>query len=429
MAQGVEKARTRQGLVHASRAYVRTFAQLKPNARRLLLANVCINVGVGVFGVLFNLYLVALGYGLVFIGVVAAVSTISQAMVAPTVGWSMRRFGARGTMRAGAGTMALGYALSAVATSGTALALASALAGIGYSVATIPTAPYMMEHATAEERTHLFSAYFASNTVGSMIGSLLSGLVPGAVAVLLVSRHAIVVTDRAGLLVGAAITALAVWLFWLMRDEARGAGGQERMVLPVEEAVPEERLRRDVLVMLAATGVIAWSMGATIPFFNVYFSSHLHASTAAIGTIYALSGVVCTVAAFAAPALARWGRLHGFSAARTLTAPAFLIFWLHPGLGVAAAAYISRNALGTISGALENTFAMEILPARLRGTVASWRSFTFNGGWTIGSLVAGVVVAHFGYDVVFVASGLITIAGSIAYFTRFQSLKAVGSRQ
>jgi predicted MFS family arabinose efflux permease len=102
-----------------------------------------------------------------------------------------------------------------------------------------------------------------------------------------------------------------------------------------------------------------------------------------------------------------------------LTAPLFLFFWLHPGLALAAAAYIGRNSLGTVSGALENTFAMEIMPARLRGVVASWRSFAFNAAWSLGSLIAGVVVAALGYDVVFIAGAGLTLVGSALYFARF----------
>lgn len=425
MARGVERAAGRRGVASAARAYVETFAHLKPNARRLLVANVCINVGVGLFGVLFNLYLVAIGYGLAFVGLVAAVNTVGQAAVAPVVGWGLRRFGARAVMTAGAGAMTLGLALSAITANAAILILASALSGAGLAIATIPAAPFMMEHASASERSHLFSAYFASNTVGSMIGSLLSGFVPAVAALLLAHQRAVVPGDRAGLLVGAAITAAGVWSFWRMGEETPAPDSHDRPMAPLEErADSESRLRRDVLVMLVATAVIALTMGAIMPFFNVYFAQRLHASTGTIGTIYALSGVVCTVAAFATPALGRWGRLHGFSAARTFTAPVFLLFALHPGVAVAAAAYIGRNSLGTISGALENTFAMEILPARLRGTVASWRAVAFNGGWTLGSLIAGIVVSRFGYDVIFITGGLLTVAGSAVYYARFRAVRS-----
>ena len=419
MARGLAETRERQSVAQAVGVYLRTFAGLKPNARRLLLATLCINTGVGVFGVLFNLYLVALSYSLVFVGLVAAVSTVGQAGVAPFMGWTLRRYGARAVMAAGAAAMALTLGVAAVVTAGAALAAASALAGAAFSVATIPAAPYMMEHATAQERSHLFSAYFAAGTIGSMVGSLLSGAVPALAATLLGAHGQQVMADRLGLLSGAVVTGLGTWLFWSMRAEVPAADSADRPVAFAEDDGGEARTRGDVLVMLAATGAIALTMGATMPFFNVYFAARLHASTATIGGIYAASGVVCTLAAFLAPAAARRGRLPAFSMARLLTAPIFLFFWLHPVLALAATAYIARNALGTVSGALENTFAMEVLPARLRGIVASWRSFAFNAAWSLGSFVAGFVVAHYGYDVLFIVGAALTAGGAAGYFTRF----------
>ena len=415
--------------VESARQYLRTFARFKANARRLLLANTCLNVGLGVFGVLFNLYLVDLHYSLAFVGLVAAATTTAQALISPAMGPLLRRLGAEKTMALGSALMAAAWALSAFSTNAVALTAASAASGLAWSVATIPAAPYMMEHARADERSHLFSAYFASNTIGGMIGSLLSGAVPALVAAMAWARGA-VMADRAGLAVGAAITAVAIWLLWTLQQEAATPDSADRPIRPVEETESEETTRRDVLIMLAATGIIAFTMGAIMPFFNVYFAQRLHASTATIGTIYALSGVVCTVAAFLAPLAGRWGRLPGFSAARTLTGPVFALFVLHPGLTVAAAAYMGRNVLGTVSGALENTFAMEVVSARLRPTVASWRSFGFNGAWSVGSLIAGVVVARLGdiagYDALFLMAGILTIAGSALYYARFARRKNHG---
>jgi predicted MFS family arabinose efflux permease len=68
---------------------------------------------------------------------------------------------------------------------------------------------------------------------------------------------------------------------------------------------------------------------------------------------------------------------------------------------------------------LENTFSMERVPARQRGSVASWRTFSFNVGWTLGSVVAGVVVSRFGFDSVFVASALLTVASAFTWHRRF----------
>lgn len=403
------------------RAYLRVFAELSPNARRLLLATMCIWIAVGISGVIFNLYLLAVGHNVAFVGLLAAVTTVGQAAMSPAMGWLLRRYTARAVMAGGTAVLVLASVTSAVIVHAGVLVISSAIAGLAVSAATIPSSPYMMEHSTARQRSHLFAAYMASSNIGSMIGSLLSGVVP-AIGALVPALHGnIVMMDRIALLVGAAIMSLGIWLFWSMRPEQPSADSADRPGLPSPDSAPpdESETRRDVLAMMAATALIALALGAIYPFFNVYFSSRLHASTATIGFIYALSGVLCTCAAFAAPAIARWGTLNALSATRILSAPLFLLLWLHPGLALAAAAYIGRNILGTMTGTHENTFSMEVSPARLRGMVASWRTFAFNAGWTVSSLVAGLIVARYGFDVVFIASGVLTAAGVAVWRVRF----------
>src|SRR5206468_2393132 len=138
-----------------------------------------------------------------------------------------------------------------------------------------------------------------------------------------------------------------------------------------------------------------------------------------IGVIYALSGVFATAASFVAPAVARWGALQGLVALRGLTAPIFLLFFIHPALPIVFAAFIGRNILGQITGTLENAFTMERVPARLRAATANWRQFAFNAGWTVASVAAGAVVSRYGFDPVFVASGVLTLVGVLTWYRRF----------
>jgi MFS family permease len=171
--------------------------------------------------------------------------------------------------------------------------------------------------------------------------------------------------------------------------------------------------------MMTATALTAVSLGVIYPLFNVYFATVHHASPATIGVIFAASSVVCTFAVLLGPIAARRGSLPALVAMRVLSAPVLLLFWVQPGLAVASVAYIVRNILGGLTGVLENAFAMEVVPSRLRAAVASWRAFSFNAAWTGASLVAGVVVARFGFDIIFVISSAFALAGALTWYARF----------
>ncbi len=425
MQTGLDETRQTQSIPTRVRVYLRVFAELPADALRLLFGTVCIWIGIGVFGVLFNLYLIAIGQSVAFLGVLAAVSTAGQAGASPLMGWILRRYSTRHVMAAGASIMAVTMAISALLTNGGALLVLTLLSGTAVSIATIPAYPLMMEQVTEQQRPHLFSAFMAASNLGSMIGSLLSGLVPTLVNLLPGLHGRVIVGERAGLLVGGVLSALGIWLFWNMRGDRAAEGAGDRPISPdAGYNTDEDELRRDVLAMLGATGLIAVALGSIYPFFNVYLAARQHASTATIGSVYAFSGVVCTVAAFAVPLVAKAGTLRAFTTTRLLTAPMFLILALHPGIALAVVAYLGRNILGTLTGTMENSFSMEVMPPRLRATVASWRTFAFNVGWTGGSVVAGEAIARYGYERVFLSSGLLTAAGVATWYLRFGRGKA-----
>ena len=407
------------GIAARAAAYARGFTSLTGDARKLLVAAMSLWVGIGIFGVLFNLYLIAIGYSVAFVGLLAALSTVGQASVSLVLGPLLRGWPARTVMAAATALVAVTMAASAVFTQPIPLVALVLLQGAGVAAATIPSSPFLMEQSRPAQRAHLFSAYTAATNLGSMTGSLISGLLPPLVG-LIVLRGQVVAQDRLGLLVGAGLALLGT--LSLARIGGERVAPEEGVEGPRARAGAEnddEQTRSDLVAMMAATACIALSLGVVYPLLNVYFATVHHASTATIGLLYAASGVCCTLGSLLGPVAARRGSLAGLVALRALTAPILLLFWIHPALAVVCAAYIGRNILGQITGTLENTFTMELVQPRFRGAVANWRTFSFNAGWTVGSLVAGVVVARYGFDPAFVASGILTMAGTLIWYRRF----------
>ncbi|HXT38046.1 MAG TPA: MFS transporter [Chloroflexota bacterium] len=416
----LSSARPRPRLGGSVKAYALSFTGLTANARRLLIGATSLWVGIGVFGVLFNLYLIALGYSVAFVGLLAALSTVGQAAVSLVLGPLLRSWPTRTVMASATALVTVSMAASALFTAALALIVLTLLQGAAIAAASIPSSPFIMEQATVDRRAHLFSAYMASTNFGSMAGSLISGVIPTIGAILPVLRGHVVVQDRLGLLLGAAITIVGIWSLWRITsdrapEDSGSAGPHAAFGVPVDE----DARRGDVRAMMAATACIALALGAVYPLFNVYFSTVHHASTATIGLLYAVSGVLCTAGSFLGPVVARSGALPGLVATRALTAPILLLFWIHPSLVFVFAAYIGRNILGQITGTLENAFTMERVAADMRAGVANWRTFAFNAGWTVASLAAGAIVSRYGFDPVFVASAALTAAGVLIWYRRF----------
>jgi MFS family permease len=420
MSEPVNRPAKGPGIVRRAGAYAHGFTGMTGNARRLLASSTCLWVGVGIFGVLFNLYLIALGYSVAYIGLLSALSTVGQAGVSLILGPLLRIWPSRKVMTASTVVVTGTMAASAIFTQAIPLAVFTLVQGAAFAAAIIPSSPFIMEQASVEGRPHLFSAYMASTSLGSMVGSLISGVLPPTIGLLAALHGHIVVQDRIGLLLGAAVTAVGVWSLARITSEKvepDGPTNAPRFAAPVP--VDEEERRGDVGAMMAATALIALSLGVVYPLFNVYFATVHHASTESIGILYAVSGLFCTATAMLGPLAARLGPLQGLIAFRAQSAPLLLLFWLHPATIIAFGAYIGRNILGQITGTLENSFTMERVPASLRAGVANWRTFAFNVGWTVGSLAGGAAVSRYGFDPVFISGAVLTVAGTFTWYGRF----------
>src|SRR5436190_20949946 len=116
----------------------------------------------GIFSVLFSLYLVAAGASEGRVGRAVASSAIGMVAAALPAGWLADRWGRRRTLMLGAVLEGVGHVLRASTTHGALVLGAGFVAGLGQSLFQIAAAPFLTDHSTPRERTHLFSMFFAS---------------------------------------------------------------------------------------------------------------------------------------------------------------------------------------------------------------------------------------------------------------------------
>jgi MFS family permease len=399
---------------------------ISANARRLLLANLFSSTAVGAIAVVYNLYLVDLHYGLGVVGLLSAVSTVAVAGASLSVSVLAQRFSARRIMLAGTALLLLASLAVTVLTSVPALFALSVLSGAGAALAGNLVGPTLMEECPPAQQAHLFSAYFAVANGGAMLGSLLSSLVALLAGLLALSGGGDGILAHRLVLAGGALVGLAA-LPLLARltppapiDHGEGASQIKRLIAPAR-AHPG----RDLAAILVAVAILAASLGLGMPFINVYFEQVAHATTSQIGLIFSVTSALTTVTTFAAPALAeRFGKLQAFTATRVLSAPCLMLLAWHVPLAAAAGAFLWRNILGNISGALDNNFMFEVLPPWSRARAAGWRAAVFNASTALTSYGAGLLITAIGYSPLFVASGVLTILAMAIYFGYFRFTSA-----
>src|SRR5262245_22443819 len=149
-------------------------------ARLYLLTELLAWTGHGVFQVLFNLYLVAGGFTESFVGQAISLNALGLALTAMPAGILADRWGRRRCLLLGAALDGAGMvARSALLSPGLILG-ASFMAGTGQALLAIAAAPFLTEHSSTRERTHLFSAFFATALAAGVAGSVLGGWIPWA---------------------------------------------------------------------------------------------------------------------------------------------------------------------------------------------------------------------------------------------------------
>lgn len=377
------------------------------------------NIGLGVFQLIYNLYLVRLGYREDFIGTISAVTTVCVGVAALAMGPLTNRFGSWRCILFGLTTISVALLGQALFTNPTLLIISAALTGVGQAGLIVPNMPFIIDHTADDERADLsaivFSVMSLSMTGGSLIGGRLPELLgflggdfgPGAV-----------VTYRATLVAGIILTIGGLLPLALIGGGRRGpaiVGGQ----LLGADRLPR-RVRSDMIVFVAVGGLFSISAAAIVPFYAVYLQE-LGAQPSLIGTIFALSGAVGAVVGIFAPPLARrHGVLAVAAGARFIGVPLFLLLLFVPGLNLAFLAYIVRAVGMTLAWPIDSNLISEVLPARQRATVFSLRSASWNCSWALASFAVGrLIVMTDSYNVVFITSSLFALLALVLFTVYF----------
>lgn len=388
-------------------------------ARLYLLAELLAWTGHGVFQVLFNLYLVEGGFKESFVGRAISLNGIGLAAAALPAGFLAERWGRRRSLLLGALLDGAGMMLRATVMVPGVIYASSFVAGAGQSLLAIAAAPFLTEHSTARERTHLFSAFFATSLIAGVAGSLLGGWVPaGLHALPAAARPDTLVAYRSALVLGASLALMGAIPLMRLRGlvEAPVEHGHQASV------VNEARELGPIVLNFFLIGVGA---GLVIPFMNLYFASRFRCTSTQIGMFFSIAQVCTALAALLGPAVSRrFGMLRTATASQLLSLPFLVTLGAERRLSVAVASFWVRATLMQASTPLVQTFIMETLPPALRARSTSLGNLVWNIGWAASATLAGVVIQHLGYAVPFYITAALYFLAAVTFYAAYRGRPA-----
>lgn len=392
-------------------------------------------VGFSYFGfvsVLLNLFLLRLGYGTDFIGLVNGSTALAFALSSLPAGALGARIGMRRAAMTGMGFLAAGVTLvpfAALLPAGQArdvsIIAMRLLSGIGFSLYMVNAYPHLVAATTARDRPYAFAALAALPPVAGFAGSLLAGALPEWIAALLNQTTAdpapfAVVLVFAGLLLLPAPRIVA-------GTQDREPSRPRRSRAERRRAAADGARRADgalylLIFFLGLTGLMRVAgEGAARSFFNVYLELDLGASTSRIGLLLAFGQLAAGPAALCAPALTRRaGKVPVIVITTALTAGSLVLTALVPHWAAAGIGFTLVVGLRSITQSVSSVVHMEIVPASRRALTSGVVSMSMGLGFTSMSLGGGYLIPVMGFSGLFLLAAAVTAGSAVLFWHYFR---------
>jgi MFS family permease len=366
----------------------------------------------GIYAVLFNLYLLRLGYGARQIGIANAAPTFVYGLSCLPAGLLGSRWGSRRAMIVGAAVVALGLALPPCAEWVPAayqfgwLLASYSVAWMGAALVIVNGSPFLMDSTGPAERDHAFSIQVGLWPLAGFLGSMVGGVLPAFFANAFGLTPDSAAAYRYALFVAAALYVPACPI---LAATGRQPPTEAERALHSNSPVPWVHLLLTALVTLLYVG----GDGVFRSFYNVYLDAELGLSTPVIGAISAAGMVAATALALAAPPLmARWGRKRSFVAVTLCMALGLIPLALVRHWAVAATSVIVMSSLPYLARPILTVYQMHLVTRRWQEAMSAVGTLGRAFGWSAASVAGGYLVATAGYSQAFLAGAAVTALGS-----------------
>ncbi len=376
------------------RNYWSHVAAFSPNARLFLLSNLLGGVVISIYSLLFNFYLLSLGYQQDFLGLIASLDQLIIFVLALPAGMLSNALGRKRALILAIGANALSLLGMLLFTSVEGILAITALYGASTSLFIVSMSPFLIENSGAQERTHLFSMNQAVIAVAGVAGGLLGGNVPAWLGAWLGVGASDVRAYQAGIFIAAFINLLSLIPLFMLHAAPSSARNIARR--------PLSGARRDgtmLFKLLFPNLMIGLGAGLLIPFNNVFLRQRYGVNDSEVGAIFSLMAIIAGISIAFGPVVAqRFGKVRAVIAAQSLSVPLLLLAGFSPLALLGIMGFMLRPSLMQLSGPIFDAYAMESVRDETRATYSSLNQMVWTLGWIISPLISGVIQVQYGWS-------------------------------
>lgn len=390
------------------------------NACLFLVYVFLISLSLGIYEVIFNLYILRLGYREDFLGFMLSLVSVSTGLFAIPAAMFCDRAGRKNTLLLSCLLLLLSFSILYTTTSKFLLAFFSVVYGVSSSLKIVTAPTFMVENSTGYERMHLFSMYYLLYTVGVMIGNFAGGNLPQIFISFLDINPIGPVAYQLSLYASLAAVLISLLPLIFINNKRNNLVERSAAFSTLFSTLRSVTIQKLILV----NGLIGMGWGLALPYFNVYFDIVLGASSKQIGIIFSLSQLVMMFTLLFVPILTEgFGKVKVVALVQLASIPFLLLFISTSILAIAAFGFVMRSAIMNMSNPVLSSFNMEIVSEDQRATVNSliWMScYTFVG---LSTYAGGLMMAHGFYTLPFLLTCILYIVATVLYYIFFEKVE------
>jgi MFS family permease len=389
------------------------------------------------------LYLAALGYTAVQLGIMFAIVAAASAVMAAFIGLLSDRFGRKTLLIIISLMTAAGGAIFALSRSFAVLTTAAALGtigrggGAGSAGAFGPyypaEQPLIAEQTTDELRTQIFGVLSFVAVLGGALGSLIAWapkLMLRGFGLPIVEGYRVLFMLTALLGVSMALLVAPV------RESHRGSAGARRLhgQAPRRRAItsgagklvlglsPQSwRLVSRFMISGATNGLAIGMLG---PLLVYWFYRRFGVDAAAIGRLYFLLNLLAAAPYLLSGRLAsRLGSVLAVVLCRAVATVLLMVMVLMPSFWLAGLVYGGRMIFNTLSLPIRQSFLMGVIPPRERSSAAGMASFPAQAGSMISPYIAGYLMQQVSLEMPLELAAALQGINAILYYVFFRGVR------
>jgi MFS family permease len=364
------------------------------------------NLGLMIFFLLYNLYLLDFGFNERFLGLVVGAFSLGSMLGALPAGALAQRLGLRKTILFCLVLVALSSALRAEVASRFALLAISVVAGVALSIWAVCLSPAVAQLTDERCRSVGFSVMFSTGIGIGVIGGIVAGHLPA-----WLSTHfgisGAMQSKRVSLLVSALVVAVGIIPALFLRFAPHSASNKK--VFPRSPF-----LLRFLLVM----GTWTLVTGSFSPFFNAYATQYLHLPLESVGSIFSVSQLTQVVAILLSPIVFRqFGFVPGIMYMQLAASLSFAWLALDHHGALVPLSYSCLVAFQWMSEPGLYSLLMERVQPHEQSGASAMNTLTNSASQAFAGMLAGAGYARFGYPPVLWT--LAALAAAMALLLRF----------